>query len=229
MTNAAIKLFIAGLLAAVPVIAQSAGKIRVCVAGGDKTPGLVVLRAETIASGMLATAGVTVKWSSRGDAACPETSQSGIVNIDLITGAPAADHPGAFAYARPYQGSEIVVMLDRIEYSCIRSSQVSNVLAHTMTHEIAHLLQGVPRHSETGVMKAQWRHEDFDLMVYHPLPFTPQDIELIQLGLARRARGFAVAAPPATEAASCVSARKSAPGDSGTARIGPGCERQRDR
>jgi hypothetical protein len=188
MTNTAIKLFIAGLLAAVPVAAQSASKIRACVAGADNLT-LVLLRAETIASRMLATAGVAVEWRSSGDAACRETLQSGMLRIEFVTRTPVADHPGAFAYARPYQGSEIVVMFDRIEHSCIRSSDVSNVLAHTMTHEIAHILQGVKRHSEPGVMKAQWRQADLDLMAHQPLPFAPEDIELIRLGLARRAGG----------------------------------------
>ena len=187
MTNTTIKLSIAGLLAAAPVIAQSAGTIRVCTVGGEKTPTLILLRAQTIASRMFATAGVAVEWRSSGDAACRDASQAGIVSLEFVTGRPDADHLGALAYARPYQGSEIVVMFDRIEHSGIKSSQVSNVLAHSMTHEITHLLQGISRHSETGVMKAQWRRQDFDQMEYHPLPFTPEDIELIQRGLARRA------------------------------------------
>jgi hypothetical protein len=47
-------------------------------------------------------------------------------------------------------------------------------------------------------MKARLRQEDFDVVTYHPLPFTPEDIELIQRCLARQAEGFDVAAPPAT-------------------------------
>jgi hypothetical protein len=39
-------------------------------------------------------------------------------------------------------------------------------------------------------------------MTYHPLPFAPEDIELIRLGLARRAEGgFDTVAPPAAATA----------------------------
>jgi len=185
-----------------PAIAQPAGKIRVCVAAGGETPTLVVLGAEAIASRMFATAGVAIEWRSKGAAACRETAQSDTVSLELVTKTPAANHPGALAYAQPYQGSEIVVMFDRIERSAIRSSQVSNILANVMTHEITHLLQGSARHSETGVMKAHWGQEEFALMTYHPLPFAPEDIELIRLGLARRAEGgFDTVAPPAAATA----------------------------
>lgn len=197
MTNAASKLLVAGLLAVVPAMAQSAGKIRVCVAAGDEIPALVLLRAEAIASRMFGTAGVAVAWRSGRTAACREASQSGVVSLELVTKTFAAQHPGALAYAQPYQGSAIVVMFDRVERSASGSSQVSNILANVMTHEITHLLQGTARHSETGVMKAHWGHADFDLMAYHPLPFAPEDIELIQRGLARRAGGFDAVAPPA--------------------------------
>jgi hypothetical protein len=204
MTNTVGRILIAGFLAVVPAIvpaiAQSAGTIRVCVADDDKAPTLVLLRAEMIASRMFATAGVTVEWRSRGDASCRETLRSDIVSIEFVTNTPAAYHPGALAYARPYQGSEIVVMFDRVERSARPSSQVSNVLAHVLAHEITHLLQGITRHSETGVMKARWRQPDFDLMAYHRLQFTPEDIELIRRGLAQRGESFAVAALVAAEA-----------------------------
>jgi hypothetical protein len=55
-----------------------------------------------------------------------------------------------------------------------------------MTHEITHLLQGISRHSATGVMKARWGTKDVVDMANNPLPFTPEDIDLIQCGLVRR-------------------------------------------
>ncbi len=67
-----------------------------------------------------------------------------------------------------------------------------------MTHEITHLLQGVSRHYQTGVMKANWDAHDFAQMAYEPLPFAPEDIELIQLGLRRPAAAAVSAVPPAT-------------------------------
>jgi hypothetical protein len=205
MTKVASKLLVAGLLAVLlairPAVAQPAGKILVCVAASDETPTLVLLRAEAISSRMFVTAGVAVAWHSKGTAACREAPQSGAVSLELVTNTPAAQHPDALAYAQPYQGFEIVVMLDRIERSVSRVSQVSGVLANVMTHEITHLLQGSARHSETGVMKAHWDRKEFAEMTYRPLTFAPEDIELIRLGLERRATGAAGAAPTPTTVA----------------------------
>ena len=58
--------------------------------------------------------------------------------------------------------------------------------AHVLVHEITHLLQGIDRHSDTGVMKAHWTGRDFVDMRSSPLPFTGYDVDLIYAGLAKR-------------------------------------------
>jgi hypothetical protein len=55
-----------------------------------------------------------------------------------------------------------------------------------LTHEITHILQGVSRHSKSGVMKAHWDAVDYQDMTWRALAFAPEDIELIHLGLRRR-------------------------------------------
>ena len=93
--------------------------------------------------------------------------------------------PGAFAFARVYEGVHITVFWDRVQR--MTSSLVAGVvLGHVLVHEITHILQGIDRHSETGVMKARWTGEDFFQMTWKPLSFTPGDIYLIQRGLATR-------------------------------------------
>jgi hypothetical protein len=74
------------------------------------------------------------------------------------------------------------VFWDRIERQR-RFAPPVVVLAHVLIHEITHMLQGVARHSESGVMKSQWTAEDQRAMASKPLPFTPLDVELIQHGL----------------------------------------------
>ena len=93
------------------------------------------------------------------------------------------------AYAQPYEGVHIVVLYYRIEANTDGPTQASTFLAHVMTHEITHLLQGFSRHSETGVMKAHWDASDFMQMAHRPLPFAPEDIDLIHRGLQLRAAG----------------------------------------
>ena len=94
--------------------------------------------------------------------------------------------PGAFALARVYEGVHITVFWDRVQRRT-NSLTAGVVLGHVLVHEITHILQGIDRHSETGVMKAGWTGKDFFQMTWKPLPFTPDDIYLIQRGLATRA------------------------------------------
>jgi hypothetical protein len=96
--------------------------------------------------------------------------------------------PGALAYALPYEGTHITVFYDRIA----KGAYPSTVLAHVMVHEITHLLQGIGRHSETGVMKARWTVRDMIGMGMTPLPFTREDVDLIYLGLGKRTAGAGV-------------------------------------
>jgi hypothetical protein len=45
-------------------------------------------------------------------------------------------------------------------------------------------MQGVPRHSESGVLKAHWSNDDYQEMIFHKLVFTNLDVDLIHRGLA---------------------------------------------
>lgn len=203
MTNAIRKLFLI-VVATAPAIAQSAGKIHACLLADDEIPRIFLARSEAITARIFATAGVAIDWPSKRAAACSEATRPDTVRLKLVANAPADLHPGALAYAQLHQGSQIVVMFDRIDSSVHgrdRAIQVSNVLANVMTHEITHLLQGIARHSETGVMKGHWSSQELDDMAYGPLPFAPEDMRLIQLGMARRSRdSSAIAAPAAVMA-----------------------------
>jgi hypothetical protein len=55
-----------------------------------------------------------------------------------------------------------------------------------MAHEIAHVLQGIIRHSDSGILKAQWSATDCARMSFFPLMFTSYDATLINLGIEER-------------------------------------------
>ena len=59
-------------------------------------------------------------------------------------------------------------------------SHMPEFLGGLLAHEIAHMLQGVARHSRTGVMKAPWTERDLEALVKGALPFAPEDVTLIQ-------------------------------------------------
>jgi hypothetical protein len=88
------------------------------------------------------------------------------------------------ARAFVYEGVHIEVFKDRVATGKTGIDPV--LLAHVMVHEITHILEGVARHSRSGVMKAQWTQEDYVRMHYSPIGFAAEDIELIQLGMLRR-------------------------------------------
>jgi hypothetical protein len=182
--------------------AQAAGNIRVCINSNPYISASVVNRAEAIASRMFVSAGVALEWRSAASAGCHGLQQMKTVNLDLVINTPSGNHPGAMAYTRLYEGAHIVVLYDRIVLGKIteEAPQASSLLAHVMTHEITHLLQGIERHSQTGVMKAHWDARDLLQMARAPLLFDPEDVDLIQRGLHPGAAGADSAVPSPTTA-----------------------------
>jgi len=159
--------------------------VTVCMQeGGDLR---VVPLAKMIATTMFRGIGVKIDWR-RGIYACPT---DGIV-ISLSDGTPATLLPGALAYAKPYEGTHIVVFYDRIVES-YRSVRVAPLLGHVLVHEITHILEGIARHSKSGVMTALWTGNDHAQMACEHMRFDREDVELIHAGLEARARRAMVA------------------------------------
>ncbi len=156
--------------------------VTVCMEGGPLSP--VATQARSLASKMFAVIGVTIDWR-QGFGGCPSRG----IMIRLSESTPASLQPGALAYALPYEGAHIRVFYDRIAQNHDRS-QVPRVLGHVLVHEITHILQGVNRHSASGIMKAQWDQGDLRRMNWKPLEFANEDIDLIYCSLAARARAI---------------------------------------
>jgi hypothetical protein len=131
-------------------------------------------RAKVVSADIFAGIGVKILWHSPSH--CPAEA----ILITFSNDEPASLLPGALAYALPYEGTHIVVFYDRVKS---KPSNLSSVLGHAIAHEIAHILQGVTRHSESGLMKANWTGEDYQRMAWKPLPFTDEDVRLIHSGL----------------------------------------------
>jgi hypothetical protein len=111
----------------------------------------------------------------------------GIV-VTLSEDQPRTKYQDAFAYAQPYEGIHIEVFYDRIREK-MRSERAPLLLAHVLAHEVAHILQGIDRHSRAGIMKAVWGEDDYFDMVRGRMKFTQYDIDLIRLGFdSRKAR-----------------------------------------
>jgi hypothetical protein len=145
------------------------------------TPGAVE-RAKLVAKGMFASIGVNLLWR----ASCEEGHEALFINVLLADGERVNDADGPLAEAYPFDGltGHITVRYDRVRNSAGVARELEPLLlAHVLVHEITHVLQCLDRHSETGVMKAHWSTDDYYDMRWKPLAFTPEDIELIRLGM----------------------------------------------
>jgi hypothetical protein len=156
--------------------------VTICV---ENTVGFSVLPlAEQVASQMFSAAGVGIDWR-QGLAGC-QVEAIRITLSALSDHAPADLPANAMAYALPYEGNHIVIFYDRLQRK-VKGTQISSLLAHVLAHEVTHILQGIHRHSDRGLMKATWDGSDYQAMMWKPLLFTQEDIELIHRGLAARA------------------------------------------
>jgi hypothetical protein len=135
---------------------------------------------EKLASKMFAKIGVETEWPQR-----DSCLQSGVIVVTLSYQTPAYEYPDVWAYARPYEGTHIVVFWDRIQHK-VPPPRAPILLAHVLVHEITHILERMDRHSETGVMKAGWNDDDLFQMGQKPLEFTEEDVVLIHRGIAAR-------------------------------------------
>jgi hypothetical protein len=152
----------------------------------------VLYQAQARAAKAFAEVGVRIEWRmGRPPSTQPEREPAIVIRLAEHT--PADYLPGALAFARVYEGVHITVFWDRIERQP-RFAPPVVVLAHVLVHEITRILQGIDRHSDSGVMKSRWTAEDHRAMTSKPLPFSPLDVELIQRGLDSRTDARARAA-----------------------------------
>lgn len=194
---AAIILFAASGAQARVAVPEDSREVTVCLDSG-LVPVMARVFARATAARMFADIGVIVHWRT---GRCPADA----IRVRIVGHSMGGFSPDALAYARP-NGEYAEVFWDRIMAESPTHTEA--LLAHVLVHEITHILQGVARHSETGVMKAHWGPGDMDQLARKPLPFAPEDVNLIRAGLDERTRlaGYRLAstvpaaspAPPAS-------------------------------
>jgi hypothetical protein len=140
--------------------------------------------AKQTASEILQKAGVTIAWQRPGPrgSRVPPTW----LPIQLVEGTPEEGLSATLAVSYPYADCSkgVTVHLDRIRSVAPGVSRESALLAYVLVHEITHVIQGVNRHSQTGVMKARWSAQDRAAIFERRLGFEDLDVQLIRQGLA---------------------------------------------
>jgi hypothetical protein len=175
------------ILTVLSVLAAHAAGVPLCLSKLILTDNFTILRAQAIVTKAFADAGVRVEWLS--DKQC-QNAPAGALYLILEATASSRFKPLTLGYAQPYNAGTAV----HIFYNRIREDHPADyaiVLGHAMAHEIAHVLQGVGRHSESGLMKARWTYRDYGDMHLGLLRFAPEDVELLQFGLKHLAGSFA--------------------------------------
>ena len=157
--------------------------------GAGIVPMKALLRAKWTVTSMFSAIGVRVLWSgarpSEAIAGCSGGEDAVAIKVRII---------GRIDRSRERNGSvvhgETVIHASgagdaTIYYDGKLMDMRPELLGHVLVHEIGHALQGIARHSETGVMKATWTGKERNQMGTDALAFTPYDADLIRSSIAR--------------------------------------------
>lgn len=145
---------------------------------GQLAGALLLGMAEGTTARIFAQLGIRTVWQSGGGPSLLPCAVA--VRIVLESDAPARFGANTLGYATVGgRGAAIHIFLKRVIQSHTREL-APVLLGHVFAHEITHYLENTARHSEAGVLKAHWDAGDFDEMAAHPLPFAPEDAELVR-------------------------------------------------
>ena len=132
---------------------------------------------------------VQLAWTDECSRACknltPSTGASAIpdIAVEIVAHAPDSFKEESLAMALPYadSGVRVVIFYDRVApYLRNHHAPAETILGYVLAHEIAHVLQGVARHSDSGVMRARWTDLDYQWMSKGALRFATEDVQLIR-------------------------------------------------
>jgi DNA-binding PadR family transcriptional regulator len=175
--------------------------VAVCM---EPTPQLAIStnQAKSMASEIFREIGVHLIWRA-GLSDC-EQSIGTAFQIRWAERPPQAIPAGALAASRPFDssGNSITIYevpLQRFLRQYGNAPEV--VLAYVLAHELGHVMQGVDRHSTSGILKASWSYSEYYRMLSRGLTFTAEDVELIRAGLKIRERGMSASYGRASESA----------------------------
>jgi hypothetical protein len=112
-----------------------------------------------------------------------------VLRIEMDSSPASRFGPETMAYALPYcaRGTTIHVFYARVieDHRAI----AADVMGYVIAHEIGHILEGIARHSQDGLMKARWDLKDYWRMKKLRLTFAAEDVELMHLHVERLSAG----------------------------------------
>jgi hypothetical protein len=170
-------------VAAMAALSLGAQTITVYVQDDAQVAASSICQAKSKAAAIFAAAQVRIEWR-KGEPKRMVLEEQRPIVVRIISDVSTSTHPGALAFAQAYEGVHITILYERVRAFTRERAEV--VLAYVLVHEITHMLQGISRHSETGIMKANWTLADHCAMQRGRLLLSAEDIQLIRIGLAWR-------------------------------------------
>ena len=113
--------------------------------------------------------------------------------IRVVQHAPPAISAEAMA-STLIAGGAITVYEDRVRQRIgrVHPGAAKIALAYVFAHELAHAMQRIGRHSDSGILKAHWTNDDFTAMLFNKLVFNEFDAALIRKRLSTRQSALAM-------------------------------------
>jgi hypothetical protein len=186
-------------IAALATVSQAMGAsadrtLRVYLQYGPEAHCTEMSRARAIVSRLFDGAGIHVDWRMGGPKAhMEERGADETIWVRIEPKADAAhesDQALAYSLLHKYDGVRIHVFLDRVRL--VDRTDGGLVLGHVLAHEMGHVLEGVARHSEAGVLKANYTMADLRVMANQQLRFAPVDVGLMRAHFLTAAASVAV-------------------------------------
>jgi hypothetical protein len=140
-------------------------------------PTLLLREAQAQAAALFADAGVTIEWID--DTSAGVHTEARLILLPRASGALGGRFDTVLgAASRTPSGSGTAwVFVDRInEYADRHSVPLVSLLACAIAHEIGHLIQERPEHSDRGVMRQTWQRADYRRVARQRLRFQPHDL-----------------------------------------------------
>lgn len=141
-------------------------------------PSHLLRDAQIQAAALFADVGVTIEWVEDSHQGAhtearlillPHASGSVGGRFDAVLGA---------ASRTPAGSGSAWVFVDRIaEHADRHAVPVAQLLACAIAHELGHLLQSKPAHTDRGVMKETWQRSDYRRAALNRLRFEPHDFD----------------------------------------------------
>ena len=157
--------------------------------------------AQVFADKILRTAGVSVTWirclwnPRTGNTDCPQTDPPNQVNLLVLSEKSTKrllDQANAFGMAleAPHGSfaSRGYIFYGRVQNKCAEQHDINEayLLGAVAVHEIGHLLLGPNSHSQTGIMKPDFDHNDITGIQLSVLLFNRRQSEALRLAVTSR-------------------------------------------